>query len=54
MTLHFLNDVNDVASFDIKFTRLGFEESMLNRNREAEPHNSTSVLEALPGKLDIK
>ena len=39
-------------SFDIKFTRLGFPERMLNGL--ASLTMSTSVLEALPGKLDIK
>ena len=33
--------INRIPSFDIKFTRLGFK-------------NATSVLKALPGKLDIK
>ena len=39
-------------SFDIKFTRLGFEKHMLNRS--ASLTMSTRVLKALPGKLDIK
>ena len=34
-------------SFDIMFTRLGFEERMLNRL-------VTNALKALPGKLDIQ
>ena len=57
--LHFLNDVaNDadkwntrLASFDIKLARLGFENTL---NRSASLAMSTSILEALPGKLDIK
>ena len=41
--------INDTrfASFDIKFTRLGL-------NQSANPAVSTSVLKALHGKLDIK
>ena len=36
------------ASFDIKFSRLGIENSIYGFE------NAYSVLEALPGKLDIK
>ena len=37
---------------DIKFTRLGFENVMLNR--PACLTMSTRILKALPGKLDIE
>ena len=39
-------------SFDIKFTRLGFKNTHVELL--GKPSDSTSVLKALPGKLDIK
>ena len=39
------------ASFDSKFTRLIFESLCESLGK---PHDSTSILEALTGKLDIK
>ena len=40
-----------IASFDIKFTRLGFENKA---ERHGKPRDSTSPLKALLGKLDTK
>ena len=40
------------ASFDIKFTRLGLENACANFSTSLAM--LTSVLKALPGKLDIK
>ena len=39
-------------SFDIQFTRQGFDRTLVES--QGLPSDSTYVLKALPGKLDIK
>ena len=42
------------VSFDIKFTRQGFKNASLIPRLALQPRDSTCVLKAEPGKLDIK